>query len=228
MAYRMVLGKADIYRAFFITVLRSISGATLTTFLGFVAGYAISKTDFFGGKALTVFIVITMLYSGGIIPTYLVIEKTGLLDNFFVYIIPGCLGAYSTLVFKQNFKDMPESVLEAAAIDGAGEWCIMVRIVFPLNLATVAVLMLFSMVGHWNSWFDAFMYINQNTAIIPLQLYLRNVLVDPSYDGIAESELSGEAYKMALAVIGIVPILCVYPFFQKYFVKGVYMGAVKN
>ena len=118
--------------------------------------------------------------------------------------------------------------MEAAAIDGAGEWCIMVRIVFPLNLATVAVLMLFSMVGHWNSWFDAFMYINQNTAIIPLQLYLRNVLVDPSYDGIAESELSGEAYKMALAVIGIVPILCVYPFFQKYFVKGVYMGAVKN
>ncbi len=226
-AYKFILTKKEVYQAMGMSFARAIGGSVLSVWFAMLAGYAISKADFWGGKALLFFVLIPMLYAAGLIPNYLIIEATGLTDSFFVFIIPGALGAYGMLVFKQTFQNMPQAMLESAAIDGASEFAVLWRIAVPVNMPTVAVLILFSAVGHWNSWFDAFLYINENTVLQPLALYLRNLLVDTSSIGVAESQLANEGVKYALAIVGMLPILCIYPFFQKHFVKGVYTGAVK-
>lgn len=224
-AYRGILANKQLYQALGISVARSLSGSALHVFFSCLAGYAISRTDFVHRKGLLLFLVITMIYSGGLIPSFLIMDATGMIDNFLMYIIPGILGAYTALVFKQTFENTPKEIEEAALVDGVGQWRLLWLIMFPINIPTVMVLLLFSIVGQWNSWFDAYMYIIENDALIPLQLFLKNsfaindggiILVAP------------EAIKMATAVVGILPILLVYPFLQKYFTKGVYTGAVKG
>lgn len=231
LAYKILVNNEYIFKALFVSVLRAASGAVLHVSVCCILGYALSRPVFFGKKFFLIFFVITMIYGGGLIPTFIVVDTLNLLDNFLVYIIPGIVGAWSILVFKQTFENTPRELEESAQMDGASELVVMAKVVMPVNMPTVVVLLLFSAVGHWNSWFDAFLYINTNKDIIPLQLFLRNAFVevtsgtDPS---LVATELAANTFKMAIAVIGTVPILCVYPFFQKHFVKGVYMGAVKE
>jgi putative aldouronate transport system permease protein len=227
-AYRVVLRERALYWALLVSVERVLVGPVTGAFVNCVTGYALSRKRFCGKSFISVFIFITMVYVGGLIPNFLVTEATGLLDTFWVYIIPGLLGAWGTLVFRQTFQNTPPEIEEAAKVDGASELVIMARIMVPINMPTVAVMLLFGAVAHWNAWFDAFMYVDaNNTALIPLQLYLKNAFSasDESLTGVI---LHTETQKMVIAMVGIVPILCIYPFFQKHFTKGVYTGAVKG
>lgn len=226
MAYEALLRQPALYSALRISVLRAVIGSVTSVFFCLIAGYTVSRKDLFGKKFILLFIVITMIYGGGLIPTYMVMDMTGLVDTFWVFIIPGVIGGWTVLVFKQTFENMPSEIEEAALIDGSGYWKMLWRIHLPINIPTLLVLLLFGMVGQWNSWFDALIYIIEKHELTPLQLYLMNALTvnDPGL----LSFVSSEAVNMATAVIGIVPIMCVYPFIQKHFTKGVYTGAVKG
>ena len=227
-AYGVVLQQKGLYYAFLVSIARVIAGPLTGITVCFVTGYTLARPDFYGKKVLSVFIFVTLVYGAGFIPNYLVVDLTGLTNTFWVYIIPGLLTGWSTLVFRQTFTSTPASIEESARVDGANELDIMFKIMLPMNMPTVAVMLLFAAVSHWNAWFDAMVYIDSNNvSLISLQLYLKNAFTatDSSTTGLI---IHSETQKMVIAVVGIVPILCIYPFFQKYFTKGVYMGAVKG
>lgn len=177
-----------------------------------------------------------MFFGGGMIPTYLVYKDLGLVDNIFVMILPGALTAWNIILCRTFFQGIPESLHESAYLDGASDWTILWRIVMPLSKPVLATIALFSMVGIWNDFFTGLIYFNDNTKF-PLQLILRMILINASMSGNpAESgnvmdfmqRTSTQALKSASIVISIAPIICVYPFIQKYFVKGVMIGSVKG
>ena len=219
--------------SFGISVLRTAAGTVIGLIFTIIPGYAISRKDMPGSRALMFIILITVLFSGGMIPTFLVVKATGLYNNFWSMIVPGLVYSWSVLVFKQFFSNLPSEIEEAACVDGVTKFGLMVRIILPMSTAVIAAIGLFTAVGHWNAWFDAMIYITDNTKK-PLQLILYNMNADANI-GYNTNELnqfevrvSTRSLRMALTVIGTIPILCVYPFLQKYFTKGVYVGAVKG
>lgn len=232
------MGNSNAYiQAFGVSLLRTAVGTALTTTMSMALGYGLSRKEIPGKRALLFIVMVTVLYGGGLIPTFLVINQTRLLDTFWALVIPGLVDSWNVLVFKQFFTNLPEEIEEAAYIDGCGELRMLANIVLPMSLPVVAALSLFTAVAHWNSWFDAMIYIQSNKQWYPLQLLLRNLFVDAnlgfSTGGIEVFNLeatssSPTSIRMAVTVIGTVPILCVYPFLQKYFVKGMYVGAVKG
>lgn len=227
-AYKEVLSKPDLYKAIGVSILRTVVGPVCATFCNMIFGYALTIKDFWGKRTLSFIVFFTMVFGGGTIPAYLVRDYTGLLNNFLVYVLPGLLSGWTALLFKQTFAGTPESLVEAAKIDGASEFDILIKIMVPCSKATIAVMLFMAMVGAWNSWFDAFLYIDSNnTDLIPLQLYLKNYFSFSSISGTA-AIMNAEAKKMVVAVVGIMPIMITYPFFLKHFTKGVYLGAVKE
>ena len=228
-AYAIVFSQEQLYMSLGVSVARTFCGSIITTVTCALTGYALSRPDFFLKKPLSVILFITMIYGGGLIPGYLVIEQMGLLNTFWVFIIPGMLSAWNALVFRQTFQGVPAEIEESAMLDGASPLRCFWSILLPMNMPTVAVILLFSAVGQWNSWFDASMYIeSSNAALTPLQLFLQHAFAEQKPDAGQATLLNIETQRMAIAVIGILPILCLYPFFQKYFTKGVYVGAVKG
>ena len=228
-AYAIVFSQKQLYMSLGVSVARTFCGSIITTVICALTGYALSRPDFFLKKPLSVILFITMIYGGGLIPGYLVIEQMGLLNTFWVFIIPGMLSAWNALVFRQTFQGVPAEIEESAMLDGASPLRCLWSILLPMNMPTVAVILLFSAVGQWNSWFDASMYIeSSNAALTPLQLFLQHAFAEQKPDAGQATLLNIETQRMAIAVIGILPILCLYPFFQKYFTKGVYVGAVKG
>ena len=228
-AYAIVFSQEQLYMSLGVSVARTFCGSIITTVTCALTGYALSRPDFFLKKPLSVILFITMIYGGGLIPGYLVIEQMGLLNTFWVFIIPGMLSAWNALVFRQTFQGVPAEIEESAMLDGASPLRCLWSILLPMNMPTVAVILLFSAVGQWNSWFDASMYIeSSNAALTPLQLFLQHAFAEQKPDAGQATLLHIETQRMAIAVIGILPILCLYPFFQKYFTKGVYVGAVKG
>ena len=181
------------------------------------------------------FIVFTMFFSGGLIPSYLINTKLfHLRDSYLALIIPGMINTYNLIILRTAFAAVPVSLEESARVDGANHWVILFNIVIPLSMASIAVMILYYAVAHWNSWFAANIYINTRSKY-PLQLVLREILISNDTSsmtmgaGGAEDQQSiGESVKYAIIVVATVPILCVYPFLQKYFVKGVMVGAVKG
>jgi putative aldouronate transport system permease protein len=199
-------------------------------------GYVLSRKDIPFKKPLLIMTLITILFGGGLIPTFLVVNATGIYDTIWSLILPGLVDSWSVLIFRQFFMNTPESIEESARIDGAGEITIMWVIVVPLSKAVIAALTLFAAVGHWNAWFDAAVFIKSD-ALKPFQLLMRDLFVNTSLgvnmqQGGRSFDLSSKATpqstRMAITVIGTLPILLIYPFLQKYFTKGVYMGAVKG
>ena len=228
-AYAIVFSQKQLYMSLGVSVARTFCGSIITTVTCALTGYALSRPDFFLKKPLSVILFITMIYGGGLIPGYLVIEQMGLLNTFWVFIIPGMLSAWNALVFRQTFQGVPAEIEESAMLDGASPLRCLWSILLPMNMPTVAVILLFSAVGQWNSWFDASMYIeSSNAALTPLQLFLQHAFAEQKPDAGQATLLNIETQRMAIAVIVILPILCLYPFFQKYFTKGVYVGAVKG
>lgn len=231
MAYAKTLRNHNFIRSMVIAVLRTASGTLFSMFVITTAGYALSK-DFKGRTPLMWFFVFTMLFGGGLIPTYLLNTSLGLKNNFLVYIIPGAFSCYNLILIMNFFKSIPKSLEEAARIDGASFFTVLRKIYLPLSKAGLATVALFIMVGHWNEWFTGILYMS-DTKNYPLASFLQVIVVqgnqqDLALDPTSAAAMSERTIKAAQVFIGALPILLVYPFLQKYFVKGIVMGAVKE
>ncbi len=235
--YRRILFRDDTYiKGLFISILRTGIGTAVTLACTLIMGYLLSKEDLPGRRFLLFAVMVTVLYNGGMIPTFLTVKGLGLVDTFWSMILPGMVDTWSVLVFKQFFSGLPKEVMESAEIDGCGEFRMLVQIAIPLSTAVMAALGLFMAVGHWNSWFEPMIYLQKNTELYPLQLLLRNMFTNSNLGYNVNSGMQVDAanqqtttsLRMVVTMIGTVPILCVYPFLQKYFTSGVYMGAVKG
>ena len=218
-----------------VSVLRTILGTVCVMLFTMALGYAASRPGLPGRKIIVSAVLVTILFDGGLIPNFLIVKATGLYDTFWSMIVPGLVFPWATLVFKQFFENLPKEIEESANIDGASEFVIMTKINIPMSKAVIAALAMFTAVGHWNSWFDALVYL-QNEKLEPLQLLLRNMFKNSNigYDMNSkqmfstEQRVSSTSIRMVITVIGTVPILVIFPFLQKHFTKGVYTGSVKG
>ena len=232
-AYRQVLSDDNIITAYMNTIFRTVVGTAMALLVTLMYAYGISRKDLPARKLLSFLLVFTMLFSGGTIPTYLVIKSLKLLDNRWVYILPMLITAYNAIIAKSFFQSIPESLHESAVLDGASEFRIFFEIYIPLSKAIIMTLLLWIAVGHWNSWYDAMIYMNDDTKI-PMQLLLQR-MVENSRTTVMNSSLDANAVtvmpatiRSATIIVAVLPILAVYPFIQKYFMGGVMLGAVKG
>jgi len=230
--YELVFKNPMIFTGYGNTIFYVFVGTALNILLTSFAAYALSRKAFLFKKVIMLGIVFTMFFSGGLIPIYIIVKDIGLYNSRLALILPGAMSAWNMIIMRTSFMELPNSLEESAKIDGANDFTILFRIVIPLSKAVIAVMVLFYGVGHWNSWFNGMIYLKER-AKYPLQLVLREILIMNS----TESMLSGgDNYgtsmdvivKYACIIVATVPILCLYPFLQKYFVKGVMIGAVKG
>ena len=232
-AYTKVFENPMIFKGFMNTVDVLFFGTLTNTVLTVVTGYVLSRKDFTAAKYMNIFVIVTMYFSGGLIPTFLTIKALGLLNNRWVLIIPSALSTYNLILMRAAFLSVPKSLEEAAFMDGANHLTVLFKVLVPLTKATIAVIILYSAVGHWNAWFNAMIYI-QDANKFPLQLVLRGILIqnDTSKMTQAVGDTSraniSETIKYATIIVATVPILAIYPFLQKYFLKGTMLGAVKE
>lgn len=232
-AYRQILGRTQIWMAMRTTVLITLVGTLLSLVLTVFATYALSRQDLPGRKVFTVIILFTMYFGGGMIPTFLVVKGVGLYDMLGALFIPQSINVFNFIVMRTFFRNLPESLEEAARIDGASHMQSLVKIILPLSLPILATIGLFYAVGYWNSYFDALLYI-QSPEKYTLQLRLRGLLFGEelnnsgaNLEGIG-TQVMTQSLKMATVAVSTIPILIVYPWLQKYFVKGVMIGSVKG
>lgn len=235
-AYGRVLSEQAFLNAFQVSVLRTVVGTAVNVVLTCLMAYPISKTYIKGRSVIMFMIVFTMMFGGGMIPTFLVVKETGLLNTFWAFIIPGAISAFNVIIMKNFFQSVPAEMEESAKIDGASNLGILFRIVMPLSMPAVATITLFHAVGHWNSFFDTVLYVTDRS-LFPLQVYLRELVMfnqsnidnNSGYSANMDSTLLAlESLKAAALIASTVPILIVYPFLQKYFVKGIMLGSVKG
>jgi putative aldouronate transport system permease protein len=230
-AYSRVFENEYLRNSYRNTLFYVVFGTALNMFLTCLGAYALSKHDLVGRTQITLFIVITMFFSGGLIPNFLLVQNLGLLNNPLAVILPTAINTWNLLILRTAFTAIPSSLEESARLDGANDLTILFRIYIPLSLPTIAVLILFYAVGHWNSWFSALLYLNDQN-LHPLQLVLRQVLIDGSIEGLSaggdEAEPIAVTLRYASIIASILPILMVYPFLQRYFVQGVLVGGVKE
>ena len=232
--YKSLFEDSGFFRSVVVSVFVTVVGTCINMFLSVTGAYVLSKRRLVGRKIFLNMILFTMLFSGGLIPTYLVGKSLGLVNNIFAMILPNAISTYYLIIMKNYFMSLPESLMEAARIDGANEMMIMVKIALPISVPFLATFFLFYAVERWNEWYWANLYINKS-ALRPLQIYLRGVLIDMNntLNDIAqqfasERQVNSTAVRMASIVVATVPVLCVYPFVQKHFVKGVMIGGIKE
>jgi putative aldouronate transport system permease protein len=230
-------GGSNLPTAFRNSVLRTLLGAVSGVLCCAMFAFVLSRSDFMFRKSFTIILVITMYVSGGLIPSYLLIRNLGLINSFWVYIIPWLISAFNVIVIRSYIDTIPYSLQESAKIDGANDLNIFFKIILPLSKPVLATIALFVAVGQWNSWFDTYLYARGTTELSTLQYELMKVLdsaqavgnaQDIYSEGLRKTKQSPEAIKMAITVIATVPILVIYPFLQKYFVSGITLGAVKE
>lgn len=230
-AYKEVLFSQGLGQAYKVTLFRTLVGTALNMLFTVIAAYPLSKRYLPGRSPFLLFIVFTMMFSGGLIPSYLVIRSMGLLNTPWVLIVPNLISAFNLVIIKGFFEQLPPEIEESARVDGASELQSLWKIILPLSMPVLATISLFYAVGHWNSYFDAIVYIN-DTKLMPLQVILRNILLNvqaQSADmGSSSERVSTIALQMAAVVVTTVPILVVYPFLQKHFTKGVLVGSIKG
>lgn len=235
--YKAVLRKELMPTAAKISVLRTVIGTVSSTFVTALLAYVISRKNFVLRKPLSLLYVITMYVSGGLIPVFLVYKSLGLTNSFAVYILPGMVSAFNMLVIRTYMNGLPESLSESAEIDGAGHMTIFIRIIFPLCMPVIATVALFTAVGQWNSWFDAMLYNRMSDNLTTLQYELMKLLSAVTTSGKGQSAQTMEhasgmvtptSVRAAATVITSLPIICLYPFLQKYFVAGLTIGGVKE
>lgn len=231
--YKEVLFNKYIYWGFYNSIFRTVVGTLASVFVTVCAAYPLSKKYFPNRTLWTMLIVFTMFFSAGLIPTYLWNKTLGLINNRLVLILPGLVSAYNLVIARNFFASIPESVEESARIDGANDAVVFFRIVAPMSKAIIATLMLWIAVGHWNAWFDSMLYLKESKMQV-VQVVMRRIVMegeiatlelnDPTFAAAANPE----TLKAATIMITTFPILCVYPFVQKYFVKGVNIGSLKG
>lgn len=234
-SYKTVFQDKTILKAFAVTILRTILGTSTSVFFTAMVGYAFSKKNIMGHNFYMVFGTITMFFGGGLIPYFILIKNLGLYDNFLVYIIPSLFNFYNMIIFMSYFREMSPALEESAKLDGANDFKIFVRIILPLSTPVLATIALFNGVGHWNDYFTGVMYIN-NASLQPIQTYLYRIVASASASkavvampaGMTAQQVSSNSVRLATMVVTTFPIMCVYPFLQKYFVKGFMVGSVKG
>lgn len=234
-AYKVVLSNKSMGMAYLNTIGRTVIGTLFALVVTTLYAYALSRRQMPYRKFFTMYILFTMLFSGGTIPTYLVIKKLGLLDNRLVYILPSAITAYNVIIARSFFVSVPESLHESALLDGASELKIFSKIYIPLAKPVIMTLLLWGAVGHWNAWYDAMIYINDNSKIV-VQLLLQRMVqqaqatvINTGSEGtIGGSTVMPVTIRSATIMAAILPILAVYPFIQKYFMSGIMLGAVKG
>jgi putative aldouronate transport system permease protein len=234
--YSRIFADSNIWRGYRNSLMYTALGTAINVTLTVTAGYALSRSDLVGRGGFMFLIVFTMFFSGGLIPTYLLIKNLGMLNTVWAMIIPNAVSAYNVIIVRTFFQStIPVELLEAAKIDGSSNTRFFLRIVLPLSMPIIAVMILFSAVGHWNSYFQALIYL-KNDNLQPLQIVLRNILItnemsEQMTDGIvnqAEIVRIAATMKYGIVIVASLPVLILYPFLQKYFVKGVMIGSLKG
>ena len=229
-AYKAVFNSSAIYQSFFMSVLVTIVATLIHITVTICAGFALSDREMPFRNSLLFFVLFTMLFNGGLIPTYLAISSYGLTDNFLVLVLPGAVSGYSIVLMKNYICQMPKSMKEAAEIDGASPIVLLINIIVPLSGPIIATLCLFCAVGKWNDWTTAFFYIKEARHLWPFQNVLQTIVVNTDSSNAENIDLSklGEAFKNALIVVSIIPVTILYLCTQKFLVKGLFIGSVKE
>ena len=231
-AYKIVFENDKIWRAYANTILYTVTGTALQVVLTAMCAYPLSRQDFYGRKFFTVFTTLTMFISGGMIPLYLIIMNLHLINTMWAIILPPAISTYNMIVMRTSFQAIPHSLAESAYLDGANDIQIFARIILPLSKAILATMTLFYAVAHWNSFFPAMLYLNDQSKY-PVQVLMRDIIIAGDMTG-DTGDVTGSLnivatnYKYAVIIISMIPILFVYPFLQKHFTKGVMIGAVKG
>lgn len=234
-AYRAVFNDSAIMTGYKNTFIYTITGTAINVAMTVAGAYPLSRKDFIGRNAITFIFTFQMFFSGGLIPTYIIYRKLGLYNNIWVMILPGAVAMWNLVIMRTFFQsNIPGELQEAAVIDGCSNMGILFRIVLPLSKAIIAVMVIFYGVGHWNQFFRALIYLKDKERY-PLQLILREILIQHNVQEMVSSEstmysqqLLAEGLKYAIIIVSSVPVLLLYPFLQKYFVKGVMIGAIKG
>ena len=233
-AYRMVFANREILVGYGNTLFRTVFGTLLTLLATAMAAYPLSRKDMPKRRTLSFLVLFTILFSGGLVPTYMVMRALDLTNNRLVYILPVMVQGFNVLIMKNFFQSIPESFAESAKIDGANDFSILFRIYLPLSKPILATVGLWTAVFHWNSWFDGLLYVTDNSKQV-LQVLLQRIVIENSTEmiekGIVNPDIMSftpETIKAATVIVTILPILFVYPFVQKYFVKGIMIGGVKE
>ena len=230
-AYRMVFMNPMIMVGYRNTLIYLVCGLAVNLFLTTMAAYALSRKGVLLKRFFSLMIIFTMFFSGGLVPLFLQAQSYGILDTRWALILPNAMSAYNLIIMRTGFESVPISLEESAKLDGANHFTICFRIVLPLSLPILAVVGLYYGVYHWNAWYHALIFL-QNRALYPLQMILREILIQNQTDAMtAESgvkESLGEVIKYAAIIVATVPVVCIYPFLQRFFVKGIMIGAVKE
>ena len=232
-AYQVVFKNKDIWQSYLNTIIYTVGGSAVSVFLTMTAGYPLSRRTFFLRRQLSLFFSISMFFTGTLVPMYLLINKLGLYNTRLAIILPAGAAAYYIIMARTFLSTIPDSLYESAKMDGASEWHILWRIYLPLSKPILAVLILYYAIHQWNSYFNAMVYL-PDKRLHPLQLYLMKVLINnesaTSGTGMSSAAMSmiSLQLKYVVIVVALIPILCVYPFLQKYFTQGMMIGAVKE
>lgn len=232
-AYSLIMQYRGIWTGYRNTIFYAVAQCIITSFLSVIAGYILSRKRFRYRGVLMGMITFTMLFNGGMIPTYMVVKNLGMLDQYSALLIPSALQVFFIIIMRTAIEGIPDSLEESARIDGAGEMTVMLKIILPLCKATFAVIILFVAVGKWNEWFSALLYLPTAKDKYPLQMFLREILIQSTTvsnaaDAMENAALYKTLAKYASIVVTTLPILCIYPFVQKHFVNGVMVGSVKG
>ncbi len=233
--YKRVLGDNAILRGFINSLIYSTAFAVLTVIISVLTAYPLSKKDLVGRRWINYFLIFTMFFGGGLVPTYLLIKNLGMLNTIWSIIVPGAVNVWNIILARTYFQGLPDELVEAAVIDGANDFQIFLKIMLPLAKPIMFVLFLYAFVGQWNSYFDAMIYI-KDPNLAPLQLVLRNILIQSEVSqnmigaqaAMNEMKKIAEMIKYATIIISSLPLIVMYPFFQKYFDKGIMAGSLKG
>lgn len=237
-SYQNMLEETQFWTSFLVSVKRVMIGVSLNMFLSILMAYPLSKSEsvFYKKKYYMWIVVFTMMFNGGLVPTFMVVSKLHMMDTFWALVLPGAVPVFNVIILMNFFKAIPQSLEESAYVDGAGAWTILFKIYLPLSKASLATIGLFAVVTHWNSYFDGKIYINSLTKL-PLQTYIQSLATSINTDMMASMtpeeiqemlEVSSLTFNSAKVVVSMIPILLIYPFLQKYFVTGMVVGAVKE
>lgn len=231
-AYKFIFSTDTIFRAMSVSIGVTVIGTLLSMFVTSLMAYGLSRRDLDGRNIIMFLVVFTMLFSGGMIPTFLVVKELGLIDSYAALILPSTIGAFNMIILKNFFQNIPEGLEESAKIDGCNDFGILFRIVLPLSMPAIATISLFYAVTYWNTYLSAILYLN-DSKMWPIQVLLRQIVVLASgmdYSSTLDSAVPppDQSVKMAVIVVATLPILLVYPFLQKHFAKGAMLGSIKG
>ncbi|WP_339191058.1 carbohydrate ABC transporter permease [Paenibacillus sp. FSL P2-0121] len=232
MNYQVILGDTSIWRAFMVSIFITVVGTLINLILTASLAYPLSRSEYSMRKGVLILILITMIFHAPLIPNYMVIKNLHLIDSLWVLIIPSAISAYNLFIMRSFFSALPTELIDSARMDGAGELCTMWSVILPLSKPVMATMGLFYAVSHWNSYSSALYFINTR-ALYPLQLRLREIVLSNDLGQAGSllenvNEVSPAGVQMAVIVVSVIPIIIVYPFLQKYFIKGMLIGSIKS